>query len=224
MTLPLANIPFVNKIVKFPVTPHIPGGLTTSKQLHQIADIADQYGGSLKIVGNTITIIGLSLADGEKVLSELGCKSESFISKTVRSVAFCPGKPNCPRALQDSTSLGLALDEEFFGLELPGKLRIAVSGCPNCCVEPLVKDIGLYGTGKGYTLAVGGYSGLEAQVARIVAEKIPATEISPIIHSILSYYTNHGKAKERLRQTIDRLGWVDFIQQTIPEQYIKTNP
>ncbi len=221
MTLPLANIPFLNKRIKFPVTPHIPGGLTTSKQLRQIADMADQYGGSLKIVGNTITIIGISLADGEKVISELGCKKESFIAKAVRSVSFCPGKPNCPRALQDSSALGMELDEEFFGQELPGKLRIAVSGCPNCCVEPLVKDIGMYGTAKGYTLAVGGSSGIQAQVARIVAGNIPSVEISPIIGAILAYYRTYGKAKERLGETIERLGWEDFNKQIIPPQYTK---
>jgi len=221
MTLPLAKIPFLNKRIKFPVTPHIPGGLTTSKQLRQIADIADQYGGSLKIVGNAITIMGITLADGEKAIAELGCKGESFIAKAVRSVSFCPGKPNCPRALQDSSPLGLELDEEFFGQELPGKLRIAVSGCPNCCVEPLVKDIGMYGTAKGYTLAVGGSSGLKAQIATVVAEKVPTEEIAPMIRSILAYYRKQGENKERLGETIDRLGWDEFRQQTIPEKYQK---
>ncbi len=220
MTLPLAAIPFLNKRIKFPVTPHIPGGLTTSKQLRQIADIADQYGGSLKIVGNAITIIGLTLADGEKAITELGCQGESFIAKAVRSVSFCPGKPNCPRALQDSTPLGLTLDKEFFGQELPGKLRIGVSGCPNCCAEPLVKDIGMYGTTKGYVLAVGGSSGLKAQVAKVIAKNVPSEEVSPIIHSILVYYRKHGQKKERLGETIDRLGWSEFINEIIPVNYL----
>lgn len=219
MTIPLANIPFLNKHINFPVTPHIPGGLTTPTQLRQIADIADQYGGSLKIVGSTITIIGISLADGEKAIAELGCKRESFIAKAVRSVSFCPGKPHCPRALQDSSSLGLELDEEFFAQELPSKLRIAVSGCPNCCVEPLVKDIGMFGTSKGYTLAIGGSSGIKARVARVVAEKVPAEEIAPMIRVILAYFRKRGISKECLGQTIDRLGWDEFRHQTIPEKY-----
>ncbi len=221
MSLPLSGIPFLNKKIKFPVTPHIPGGLTTAHQLRQIADIADQYGASLKIVGSGITIMGLSLADGEKAITELGCKGESFIAKAVRAISFCPGKPSCPRALQDSTPLGLTLDEEFFGLEVPGKLRIGVSGCPNCCVEPLVKDIGMYGTAKGYTLAVGGSSGLKAQIAKVVAEKVPAEEIPAIIRSILAYYRAHGKSKERLGETINRLGWAEFMEETIPSEYLK---
>ena len=221
MSLPLSGIPFLNKKIKFPVTPHIPGGLTTAHQLRQIADIADQYGASLKIVGSGITIMGLSLADGEKAITELGCKGESFIAKAVRAISFCPGKPSCPRALQDSTPLGLTLDEEFFSLEVPGKLRIGVSGCPNCCVEPLVKDIGMYGTAKGYTLAIGGSSGLKAQIAKVVAEKVPAEEIPAIIRSILAYYRAHGKTKERLGETINRLGWAEFMEETIPSEYSK---
>lgn len=220
MTLPLPNIPFLNKLIKFPVTPHIPGGLTTPAELRRIATLADQYGASLKFVGSTITLIGITLADGEKVLAELGRQGESFMAKAVRSVAFCPGKPNCPRALQDSSTLGLELDEEFFGQELPGKLRIGVSGCPNCCVEPLIKDIGMYGTAHGYTLVVGGSSGLQAQVATVVAKKVPAEEIALIIRGILTYYRTHGKPKERLGQAIDRLGWDDFMKQTIPDSYL----
>ena len=221
MTNTLSNIPFLNKRIKFPVTPHIPGGLTSAAQLRQIADTADKYGGTLKIVGSSITIIGLSLADGQKAITELGCAAESFIAKAVRGVIFCPGKPDCPRALQDSSSLGLALDKEFFGLELPGKLRIGVSGCPNCCVEPLVKDIGMYGTAKGYTLAVGGSSGFDVQIAKVVAQNLPSQEIPAIIQSILAYYQRYGKSKERIGKLIERLGWQEFIQQTIPEQYRK---
>lgn len=216
---PLANIPFLNKRVKFPITPHIPGGLTTPEQLRQIAAVAEKYGGRLKIVGNGITIMGLSLADGEKALAELGCKPESFIAKSVRAVAMCPGKPDCPMAQQDSTALGLALDSEFFGQEVPGKVRIGVSGCPNCCAEVFVKDIGLFGLPKGFTLVVGGNAGRHAQVGKIVGENIPAEEVPAIVRAILAYYRQHGRTKERLGQMIDRLGWDDFLTATIPAPY-----
>ncbi|MEG6584337.1 nitrite reductase [Dendrosporobacter sp. 1207_IL3150] len=221
MTLPLAKIPFLNKRIKFPVSPHIPGGFTNPDQLRKIAEIADKYGGTLKIMGNGITIMGLSLADGEKALAELGTKLESFISKSVRAVITCPSKPHCPMAQQDSSALGLALDSEFFGQEVPGKLRIGVSGCPNCCAEVMVKDIGMFATAKGYTLAVGGNSGRHAQVARIIAENMPSEEISPAIRSILAYYQKYGQPKERLGQVIDRLGWDNFVNQTIPAGYRK---
>ncbi|MGI6092053.1 MAG: nitrite reductase [Veillonellaceae bacterium] len=221
MNLPLAKIPVLNKRVKFPVTPHIPGGLATPDQLRQLAATAEKYGGTLKIVGSSITIMGLNLADGEKALAELGAKPESFISKSVRPVNMCPGKPHCPMAQQDSTELGLRLDKEFFGQDAPAKIRIGVSACPNCCAEVFVKDVGLYGTAKGYVMAVGGNSGRKAQIAQVVAERVPGNEVAPIINNILEYFRENGKTKERLGQTIDRLGWDEFKARTIPEQYRK---
>lgn len=219
MSLPIAKIPFLNKRVKIPVTPHIPGGLTSPEQLRQIAEIAERYGGTLKIIGSGIVIMGLSLTDGEKALAELGVKPESFIAKSVRAVHICPGKPHCPMAQQDSTELGLALDSEFFGQEVPGKIRIGVSGCPNCCAEVFVKDIGLYGTAKGYVLAVGGNAGRQAAVAKVVAQNIPADGVAPMIRSILAFFRKHGQAKERLGKTIDRIGWDHFIAETIPAEF-----
>lgn len=221
MSLPISKIPFLNKRVKFPVTPHIPGGLTTPEQLRNLAEVAEKYNGTLKIVGSSITIMGLNLVDGEKALSELGAQPESFISKSVRPVNMCPGKPHCPMSQQESTTLGLQLDEEFFGQEAPAKIRIGVSGCPNCCAEVFVKDIGLYGTAKGYTIAVGGNSGRKAQIAQVVAENVPSEEVAPVIRSILSYFREYGQTKERLGQTINRLGWEGFRNATIPEQFRK---
>jgi len=221
MSLPISKIPFLNKRVKFPVTPHIPGGLATPSQLRKLAEMAEKYGGTLKIVGSSITIMGLNLVDGEKALAEFGAKPESFISKSVRPVNMCPGKPHCPMAQQESTLLGLKLDGEFFGQEAPSKIRIGVSGCPNCCAEVFVKDIGLYGTAKGYTIAVGGNSGRKAQIALVVADGVPGEEVSSIIHRILSYFRESGQPKERLGQTINRLGWEEFKAIVIPEQYRK---
>jgi NAD(P)H-nitrite reductase large subunit len=219
MSLPFASIPFVNKRVRFPVTPHIPGGLVTPEELRRISEVAEKYGGSLKIVSGGITILGLNLADGEKALAELGAKPESFIAKSVRAVGICPGKPHCPMAQQDGTSLGLALDEEFFGQSVPGKLRIAVSSCPNCCAEVFVKDIGLFGAKQGFTLVVGGNAGRQAQVGRVAAVDIPADSVQPMVRGILQYYRQHGQDKERLGDTLARTGWDNFINAAIPAEY-----
>lgn len=215
----LSGNSFLNKRVKFPVTPHLPGGLVTPEQLRRIAAVAEKYHGELKIVGGGITIMGLSLADGEAALAELGAASESFIAKSVRTVAICPGKPHCPMARQDSTALGLALDKEFFGQKTPAKVRFGVSGCPNCCAEVFVKDIGMFGTAGGFTVAVGGNAGRHARVGRIIAVDVPAAEIPGLIAAILAYYRQHGKDKERLGDTVDRLGWDEFTEAVVPEQY-----
>jgi NAD(P)H-nitrite reductase large subunit len=219
MTLPIAPTPFLNKRVYFPVTHHIPGGLATPDILRQIASATEKYGGTIKIIGSSIAILGLGLVDSEKALVELGAQPESFTAKSVRDVAICPGKPHCPMAQQDVVSRGLALDGEFFGQPTPGKLRLGISGCPNCCTEIFIKDIGLFGTAQGFTLAVGGSAGRQAQPARIIALAVPEEEVASIVRSILEYYRQHGKEKERLGDTFNRSGWEPFIATVIPPKY-----
>ena len=215
----LSSIPNLNKRVRFPVSPHFPGGLVTPEQLAKVASVAEKYGGTVKIVGGSITILGLNLADGEAALAELGVKPESFIAKSVRAVALCAGKPHCPMAKQDSTALGLALDGEFFGQETPGKLRIGVSGCPNCCAEVFVKDIGMFATAQGFTLIVGGNAGRNAQVGKVIADAVPSGTVQVIVRAIVAYYREHGKEKERLGDTVMRTGWEKFITAVIPCEY-----
>jgi len=215
----LTGIPILNKRVKFPVAPHYPGGFVTPEELRRIAAVAEKYGGQLKIIGGGITIMDLNLSDGEAAMSELGVPPESFIAKSVRAVAMCPGKPHCPMARQDSCALGLALDSEFFGQAAPAKVRIGVSGCPNCCAEVLVKDIGMFGEDRGFTLAVGGNAGRRARVGRVIASGVPGDQMRGIIDSILAYYRLHGKDKERLGDTLDRTGWDQFIETVIPQEY-----
>lgn len=199
-----------NHPVNLPLAPRLPAGLATPAQLRQLADIAERYGGLIKIAGNSIVILGLSTENRAQALAELGGNSQSLSAKAVRGVAVCAGKPHCPRAVQDSTALGLALDSKFYGTELPGKLRMGVSGCPNCCAEVFVKDIGLYGVAHGYTVVVGGNSGRQAQAGRIVAQKVAAEEVLPFVSRIIDYYRTYGQPGERLGQTINRLGFEDF--------------
>lgn len=193
-----------------PLAPYLPGGLVTPVLLHQLADIAEKYTGIIKVAGNSIVILGLSPEDHALALAELGLDSQSLSAKAVRSVAVCAGKPYCPRAVQDSTALGLALESEFYGAELPGKLRIGVSGCPNACSEVFVKDIGLYGVPAGYTIIAGGNSGRQAHAGRIIAENIPVEAVLPLIKKIIAYYKSYGQPGERLGQTISRRVFEDL--------------
>ena len=211
----LSQLPFLKNRVKFPVTPHIPGGLTTPAQLRAIADTAAAHQADLKIVGNSITLLGVNIADGEKVIAALHVEGESFIAKAVRGVTICPGKPHCPMARQDSTSLGLEMDKLHFGRPLPGKLCIGHSGCPNCCAEVFVKDIGFYADAQGFHLVLGGNGGRQAIVGRETAKNLSADECLQVTASILDFYEQHGQEKERLRQTIERVG-LDAFFETVP--------
>lgn len=193
-----------------PLAPRLPCGLVTPVMLRHLADIAEKYTGAIKVAGNSILILGLNPQDRTLALAELGLTSQPLSAKAVRSVVVCAGKPYCSRAQQDSTALGLALDNEFYGAELPGKLRIGVSGCPNACSEVFVKDIGLFGIPAGYTVVVGGNSSRQARPGRIITEKIPPAEVLPLVTKIIAYYKTYGQPGERLGQTMSRRGFEDL--------------
>ncbi|TWH46431.1 nitrite reductase [Sporomusa sp. KB1] len=193
-----------------PLAPRLPAGLVTPVMLRHLADIAEKYKGAIKVAGNSIVILGLSPQDRTLALAELGLTSQPLSAKAVRSVVVCAGKPYCSRAQQDSTTLGLALDNKFCGAELPGKLRIGISGCPNACSEVFVKDIGLFGVSAGYTVVVGGNSSRQARPGRIITEKISPAEVLPLVTKIIAYYKTYGQPGERLGQTMSRRGFEDL--------------
>jgi len=85
------------------------------------------------------------------------------VGSVVRSVKFCPGNALCVMGLQDTISIAEKL-KKFEGLKLPSKMKIAISGCPNSCTEPVVRDIGLMGTKDGFTIFVGGSAGRKPRI------------------------------------------------------------
>lgn len=204
----------MKKFITLPVTPHLPLGKIEPEQLIRIGELAKKYGGQLKVSGNYIVILGATVAQGEKILQELGLPGESFITSAVRAVNACPGKPHCPKGQQESETLALAIDERFFGKDMPAKVRIGISGCPNCCAEPMVRDIGLYGVPKGYSVVIGGNSGRQARVADLVAENVPPEAAEDLVARILAYYQTEAQSKERMSEFVQRVG-VDKIRLAI---------
>ena len=130
--------------------------------LRRIAAVAEKYSGtSLKITSAArVALIGIKEEDVDAVWSELGMEAGSVVGICVRSVKACPGtrfRQALPQ--QDSLAVGLVLDKKYHGTEMPGKMKMGVSGCPNQPRRTCIKDVGLVGTPKGWRLLVGGNGG-----------------------------------------------------------------
>jgi NAD(P)H-nitrite reductase large subunit len=196
----------------YAVAPHIPCGVVTPETLRKLADIAEKYGAAaLKITSaERIAIVGLKEEDIDNVWSELGMSPGFAVGLCVRSVKACPGTTFCKRGLQDSLAVGLKLDEEYHGVELPGKLKIGVSGCPNQCAETAIKDIGLVGMPKGWKLLVGGNGGVNPRLARELARNITTEEALEIIRKIIEYYKANAKPRQRLGAVLKEMGFEKF--------------
>lgn len=198
----------------YAIAPHLPAGVVDPTTLRKIADVAEKYGAAaLKMTSaQRIAIVGLKEEDLDNVWADLGMKPGAAIGLCVRSVKICPGTTFCKQAKQDSLGLGLKLDEKYHGMAMPSKLKIGVSGCPNSCAEPAIKDIGIMGTPKGYTLMIGGSAAAMPRLADVVAKELSEEEVLSAVDKILNFYKSSGTRK-RLGKYIDDVGLENFKSQ-----------
>ena len=73
----------------------------------------------------------------------LGAEREEVVNITA-----CLGTRNCKFGIIDSVGLAAEIDKKFFGKELPVKVRIAISACPNGCESERLNEIGITGIQK----------------------------------------------------------------------------
>lgn len=197
----------------FAIAPHIPGGIVSPEQLRKIADVAEKYNAkALKITSaERIAIVGIDPDDIDGAWSDLDMDPGAAIGLCVRSVRICPGTTFCKRGMQDSVGVGLKLDEKYHGMEMPQKLKMAVSGCPNCCAESKVRDIGLMGTKKGWKVFVGGSASGRARIGDQIAEDLSDEDAMKLVDRIIDFYIESGE-KKRLGRFIETMGLEEFMK------------
>ena len=196
----------------YAIAPHLTGGLITPKQLRDIADVAEKYNASaVKVTGaQRIAIVGLKEEDIDNAWADLGMKPGAAIGLCVRSVKICPGTTFCKRGLQDSVAIGSKLDGAFHGRNLPNKLKIGVSGCPNSCSDNHTRDIGLMGMPKGWTIFAGGKGGTMPRLGNRLIMNVPDDKVLEMVDKIVKVYAENASGKERLGAYIDRVGLDKF--------------
>ena len=201
----------------YAIAPHIPGGIITdSNLLRKMADAFDKYGAeAIKVTSSQrLAIVGVQEDDLHALWDDLGMGKGCPIGNCVRSVRICPAQTFCKRAQQDTVSLGLEIDKKYHGMELPAKFKIAVSGCPNSCSENAVRDLGVMGSNKGYTIVIGGSAGVLPRLADKLAENISREEVMPLVEKVIHYYQENGRKYERLGRMIERIG-IDKVKSDI---------
>ncbi|WP_332843819.1 hypothetical protein [Paraclostridium bifermentans] len=196
----------------YAIAPHVPAGLITSDQLRKLADVADKYNAkAIKITAaQRIALVGLEENDIDSAWQDLGMKPGAAIGLCVRSIKTCPGTSFCKRGFKDSVSIGLKLDDRYHGMNLPNKLKIGVSGCPNSCADNHTRDIGLMGTPKGWTVFVGGKGGTIPRLGDRLVMGIPDEKVLDLVDDIVNLYSDNANNKERLGAYIDRVGFEEF--------------
>lgn len=191
----------------YAIVPDIKGGLCTPEILRKFADISDKYSlAAIKLTSAArIVLVGIKEEDIDPIWEELGMQSANPVGPCVRSVKLCPGTSFCKLGQQDAVGIGIKLDELYCGMKLPSKFKIGVSGCRNCCAESYVKDLGLIGGKKGWTLVVGGNAASKPALAQPAADGLSDDEALASIEKIMNWYKNFTK-NQRLTRVIQDMG------------------
>ena len=200
----------------YAVAPHIPCGVVTPDLLRKLADIAEKYEAqAMKITGATrIAVVGLKEEDIDKVWDELGMEKGAAVGLCVRSIRACPGTTFCSLGKQDALGIGMKLDALYHGIELPGKFKIAVSGCKLSCAESWVRDLGLIGGSEGWNVVVGGNVGASPRIADEIVTGLGDDQVMECAKKVVTSYKENAKKGERLGKMIDRVG-LDVLKAAI---------
>lgn len=127
----------------------IPAGIITTDMLRGISDIAEKYEAPYVHITTRQTlelphVNHNHLEEISRDLSDIGTPVGSERDEIV-NITACPGIERCVFANIDSLSLAREIDRRLFGKEMPVKIRIAISACPNACTSPMLNEIGIIG-------------------------------------------------------------------------------
>jgi sulfite reductase beta subunit-like hemoprotein len=111
---------------------------------------------------------------------------------------------------QDSLSLGMKFDEIYHGMEVPGKLKFGVSGCPNQCAETCIKDIGLVGLKNGWKVFVGGNGGGRPRLAVEIAKDLSTEDALILVDKVIEYFKANATGRQRLGAMLEKTGFEEF--------------
>ena len=199
----------IQKDRTFSVVPRIFGGVTTADDLIKIGEVAKKY--DVPMVkftgGQRIDLLGVKKEDLPGMWKDLGMPSGHAYAKSFRTCKTCVGTDFCRYGLGDSTSLGIAIEKRFQGLETPGKIKMATAGCPRNCSEAMVKDLGAVAIEGGkWELYVGGGAGAHIRKGDLFCTLGSHEEVIHMMGRFMQYYRENAKYLERTYSFVPRIG------------------
>ena len=202
----------------YSVVPRIYGGVTSPDQLRRIADVADRYKvRTVKLTGGQrIDLLGVRKEDLPHLWADLDMPSGFAYAKAIRTVKSCVGTTFCRFGVQDSMQLAIQIEKRFERLNMPAKVKMAVSGCPRNCAESSIKDVGIVGIEGGWEIYVGGNGGGHVRAGNLLHAVRREEEVIAVVSAYLQYYRETAHYGERTSVWIERIG-LESIRKVVVE-------
>lgn len=213
----------IQKDGTYSVVPRMFGGLVKPNELRAIADVCDKYEvPEMKVTGGQrIDLFGVKKEDLPplwKDLTEAGFVSGHAYGKAMRTVKTCAGKTWCRFGTQNSTGLGVQLEELTWGSWMPHKYKLAVSGCPRNCAEATIKDFGVVCVDSGYELHIGGNGGIKVRVTDLLTKVDTEEEVLEYCGAFSQLYREEAHYLERTAPWVERVGLSSIKERLLDDE------
>ena len=189
-------------------------GVVTADYLERIAAVARKH--AIPLVKLTsaqrIAFAGHELEMVEDIWRDLGQEVGPAKPAGIHYIQACPGSRWCKYGRHDSLALGEKLEKALMGMALPAKTKVGISGCPLNCCESYIRDLGIFGKKKGWTLVFGGNGGGCPRIGDIIAQGLDDEQVLELATRCLGYYKGHASKYERTGR---------FMRLTTPEKFKK---
>ena len=211
----------IQKDGTFSVVPRMWGGITNPTELRAIADAADKYNvPTVKVTGGQrIDLLGVKGEDLPFIWADLnkaGLVSGHAYSKGLRTVKTCVGTDHCRFGTQDSTGLGIKLEQALWGSWTPHKVKLGVSGCPRNCAEATCKDVGIICVDSGYQVGVAGAAGMDVKETERLCDVATEQEAIDVTVAFVQLYRENAKYLDRPYKWVAKVG-LDWVQARIAD-------
>jgi sulfite reductase beta subunit-like hemoprotein len=174
-------------------------GLISGDQMIAIADLADRFGGDIRLTRQQNFIVtGVPNDRIDEVKGELETIGFPLDINPVRGNSIaCTGEPHCNFSVAETkTRLGALIDalDERFGMQI-ADLRLHLDGCPHACAQHWVGDLGFQGTTarddggvrrQAYDIFVRGSLGPEPEIGRSLFRRVPTDELDSAVQGLIA--------------------------------------
>jgi len=193
-------------MIKFAVTPgfEVGGTLFTPEQLALLGTV---IGDDAKIELTTFKQLYVEMQEerfeeAKEKLLQIGLEiyPAGFVSKSLITCHFCRGAEDAGLEIAER------LNEMIAGIETPSPLKIGYAGCALGTSEPLLKDIGVVKMRDTFHIYVGGEpKSIKPSFAELLVSDVPAEQMIEIVRSLIDFYKNNAKKKEKFSRFINRI-------------------
>lgn len=142
----------------------------------------------------------------EEIIEELKCVGlacypvGNFV-KSLRTCNFCKGEE------EEGMPVAKELNRRIAGKAVPFTLKVAYTGCPIGCGEPMLSDIGVMKIKDYYNLYIGGKAkGKDAEIGSLLMENLTPEELYETVEKMIAVYAQMGKKRETFSKFLKRIG------------------